>query len=205
MAVSPALGQSAAPATAGAQNGATNGAGGQAAMGQPGVPAALPGSDAFAQIPFFADGALSPDGTRIAGKFGIGGTQVIGIRNLFDTTEKPVQLAVPDQTEADWVHWVGNDYVLVKLRALVPLGQGDRGYVTRLIAIERATGKVTRILWNLGGRTPLTCCGRPATARRKSSFPHSIRCTLTKASFPPCTGSTWRPDAGGKCKARVMA
>jgi dipeptidyl aminopeptidase/acylaminoacyl peptidase len=99
-----------------------------------------------------ADGALSPDGTRIAGKFGIGGTQVIGIRNLFDTTEKPVQLAVPDQTEADWVHWVGNDYVLVKLRALVPLGQGDRGYVTRLIAIERATGKVTRILWNLEGQ-----------------------------------------------------
>jgi dipeptidyl aminopeptidase/acylaminoacyl peptidase len=92
------------------------------------------------------------DGTRIAGKFGIGGTQVIGIRNLFDTTEKPVQLAVPDQTEADWVHWVGNDYVLVKLRALVPLGQGDRGYVTRLIAIERATGKVTRILWNLEGQ-----------------------------------------------------
>lgn len=114
--------------------------------------ATVPDADAFARIPFFADGALSPDGQRIAGKFGVGGMQVIGVRSLFDPKEKPVQLAVPDMTEADWVQWVGNDYLLVKLRALVPLGQGDRGYVSRLIAVERATGKVTRILWSLNGQ-----------------------------------------------------
>lgn len=119
-------------------------------------PALAPGADAFAQIPFFADGALSPDGRRLAGKLGVGGTQVIGVRNLFDTTEKPLNLALPDMTEADWVRWVGNDYLLVKLRALVPLGQGDRGYVTRLIAVERATGKVTRILWTLAGQDTAT-------------------------------------------------
>ncbi len=144
MAAAPAAAQTAAtPAPAQAS----------AAPAQKTVPAPVLDADAFAQIPFFADGALSPDGRRIAGKFGMGGTQVIGIRNLFDPQEKPMNLAVPDQTEADWVQWVGDDYLLVKLRALLPMpDSADRTYVSRLISIERKTGKVTRLLWTLAGQ-----------------------------------------------------
>jgi dipeptidyl aminopeptidase/acylaminoacyl peptidase len=110
------------------------------------------GAGAFAEIPFFADGAISPDGRRIAGKFGMGGGQVISVRNLFDANEKPFMMGVQDKTEADWVRWVGNDYLLIQLRALLPLADFNSGYVTRLIGVERATGKVTRILWNLEGQ-----------------------------------------------------
>lgn len=107
---------------------------------------------AFAELPFFADGDLSPDGTAIAGKMVMGGTQVIGVRYLFDKTLKPVSIGVPDTNELDWVRWVGNDHIVARIRALMPLGTAGNAYVTRLIAVDVHTGKVTKLLWDLGGQ-----------------------------------------------------
>ncbi len=107
---------------------------------------------AFAEIPFVESATLSPDGNRTAGLFGISGQQYIAIMSLFGKTEKPVLIAVPDATEVNWLRWVNDDNVIVGLRALVPFGQGDRAYVSRLIAVNRTSGKITKLLWDLNGQ-----------------------------------------------------
>ena len=108
--------------------------------------------EAFAQIPFVESATLSPDGSRVAGLLGVKGQQWIAIMALFGKTEKPVAIAVPDSTETAWLRWVNDDHVIVGLRALVPFDLGDRAYASRLISINRTTGKITKLLWDLNGQ-----------------------------------------------------
>lgn len=115
-------------------------------------PASLP-AEAFAQLPFVEDPAISPDGRRLAGFFGIGGLQLIGIQNLFDAQEKPFMIGVPDGTQRVSLSWVNDDNIIVKLRALLWIGQAaDRWYIDRAIGINRVTGKVTKLFWDSGGQ-----------------------------------------------------
>ena len=108
--------------------------------------------EAFSQIPFIESVTLSPEGSRVAGLLGVKGEQWIAIMALFGKTEKPVVIAVPDSTETAWLRWVNDDNVIVGLRALVPFDGGDRAYVSRLISINRTTGKITKLLWDLSGQ-----------------------------------------------------
>ena len=107
---------------------------------------------AFAEIPFVESAMLSPDGSRVAGLFGMKGQQWIAIIPLFGKAEQKVLIAVPESTEMDWLRWVNDDHVILGLRALVPLPGGERVYATRLISINRTTGKITRLLWDLNGQ-----------------------------------------------------
>lgn len=106
---------------------------------------------AFAQLPFVEHAELSPDGRRFAGLIAADGRQIIAIHELFETTTKPFLLAVPDDTQADWVKWVNDDNILVGLSGLMPV-EGDRWYVSRVIAINRVTHKLTRIFAKSGGQ-----------------------------------------------------
>lgn len=115
-------------------------------------PLAPPTAAAFAKIPFVEDVVMSPDGNRMAGLFGVGGAQRIAIVSLTDKGEKPVQVGVPDGTEASWVRWVNDDNIIVGLTSLLAVDGGDRWYISRLIAIHRPTGKVTKLLWDSGGQ-----------------------------------------------------
>jgi dipeptidyl aminopeptidase/acylaminoacyl peptidase len=108
--------------------------------------------EAFAQIPFVESVTLSPDGSRVAGLLGVEGAQHIAIMALFGNSEKPVVIGVPESTEVAWLRWVNDDNVIVGLRALVPFDLGERAYVSRLISINRTTGKLTRLLWDLNGQ-----------------------------------------------------
>ncbi len=108
--------------------------------------------EAFAQIPFIESVALSPEGSRVAGLLGVKGEQWIAIMDLFGNTKKPVVIGVPDSTEIAWLRWVNDDNVIVGLRALVPFDGGERAYVSRLISINRITGKITKLLWDLSGQ-----------------------------------------------------
>lgn len=114
--------------------------------------AQLPDHMAFAKIPFVDDVEISPDGTRIAGLFGIGGRQVIGLYSLVDPNEKKVLVGLPDDTQADWVRWVNDDNILVGVSALQPVIDGERWYITRLISVNRNTSKITRLLWDSQGQ-----------------------------------------------------
>lgn len=107
---------------------------------------------AFAQLPFIAKPRLSPDGTHLAGLFNVEGEQRIGIMNLFDTSDKPVSVGVPDGTQVEWLSWVNGDNIIVGLDALLPFGNTDTAYVSRSVAINRHTGKVTKLLWSKGGQ-----------------------------------------------------
>ncbi len=106
---------------------------------------------AFAKLPFVEDVDLSPDGTQLAGLFGIGGEQRIMMMPIVGDRSKGVAIAVPDQTQVAWIRWVGNDNVIVGLSALLPV-ETDRWYVSRLIGIDRGTGKITKLLWDVGGQ-----------------------------------------------------
>lgn len=107
---------------------------------------------AFAQLPFIAHPRLSPDGTRLAGLFNIAGEQAIAIRSLFDKTDKGVMIRVPDGTQVEWLSWVNDDNILVGLDALLPFGDSDTAYVSRAVAVNRLTGKITKLLWNKAGQ-----------------------------------------------------
>ncbi len=118
----------------------------------PTAPAFVPlPTSAFAELPFVEDVDLSPDGTHIAGLFGIGGQQRILMMPVRGDRSKPVVVAVPDETQIAWIRWVGNDNIVVGLYALMPV-EGDRWYISRAIGINRGTGKITKLLWDSGGQ-----------------------------------------------------
>lgn len=114
--------------------------------------APLPAS-AFARLPFVEQAELSPNGQMYAGLLAINGEQVIASLNLFGTLQDGIRVRIPEGTQADWIKWVNDDNLLIGLRALLPVDAGDRWYVTRLISINRITGKVTRLLWDMQGQS----------------------------------------------------
>lgn len=106
---------------------------------------------AFASLPFAEMTELSPDGSHFAGLFAIGGAQRIGILSVLGDRSSAVLVGVPDQTQIGWIRWVNDDNIVVGLRALVPVTT-DNWYVSRLIGINRTTGKITKLLWDLNGQ-----------------------------------------------------
>jgi hypothetical protein len=107
--------------------------------------------EAFAALPFVEMPSLSPDGTHMAGLFGTSGTQNIVIAPIFGRNPQLAALEVMDMNEVDWIRWVGNDNIIVGLRALRGV-EGSNWYVYRMIGVNRITRKVTRILWDAGGQ-----------------------------------------------------
>ncbi len=121
----------------------------------PPPPAAAPlaplPTESFARLPFVEMAKLSPDGNHVAGLFAVGGEQRIVIMPVGEDRSKIVAIAVPDQTQIAWLRWVGDDNIIVGLSALLPV-EADNWYISRMIAINRPTGKITRLLWDLQGQ-----------------------------------------------------
>lgn len=134
-------------------------ASGQMAIAQApsaGADASLPAAasslaETYGRLPFVERPDLSPDGTRMVGLFNVGGRQQIRILSLFDPAEKVTGFGIPEQTEIAWLRWINNDVVLVGLVGLRPV-EGDRWYIDRMVSIDRKTGKVTKLLWDMGGQ-----------------------------------------------------
>jgi dipeptidyl aminopeptidase/acylaminoacyl peptidase len=120
------------------------------ASAAPASPGPLP-IRAFAQLPFIEKAELSPDGMHLAGLFAIDGEQRIVINHLRADQSKPVMIQLPAETEISWLRWVGNDHVIVGVTALQAV-ETDNWYISRMLAISRETGKVTKILWDLNGQ-----------------------------------------------------
>ncbi len=110
----------------------------------------LPVAD-FGQLPFVEYAELSPDGTHWAGLLGVNGIQIVAMLNVFDRTEKPVRMNLPDGTQARWLRWVNPDNLLVGIDMLQRVGTDD-WYISRTIALNRVSGKLTPLLWDLGGQ-----------------------------------------------------
>ena len=108
-------------------------------------------TEVFARLPFIEDAELSPDGDSIAGLIAADGAQQIRMMDLKGKREDDVAVAIPDQTEVAWIRWVGNDNIVVGLHALLPV-ETDNWYISRLIAINRTSRKITKLLWELNGQ-----------------------------------------------------
>jgi len=104
----------------------------------------------FARLPFVRLAALSPEGDRMAGLFGIHGRQVIAVAPLFGE-QGPRIFALPEGLEVQEIRWVNTDNVIVNVSALRPV-ENDRWYLSRVIAINLTSGKATPLLWDLGGQ-----------------------------------------------------
>src|SRR3546814_1268974 len=68
---------------------------------------------------------------------------------VFGDRSRSVMVGVPDQTEIAWLRWVNDDNLVVGLYALQPIA-GANWYISRMIAISRTTGKVTKLLLDVG-------------------------------------------------------
>lgn len=115
------------------------------------TPAALLPVEAFAALPFVEQAHISPDGTHIAGFFGINGEQRILIMPINGDKSTSTIVAVPEETQPGAIRWVGDDNIIVTLTGLLPV-EGERWYVNRLISINRNTRKLSKLLWDLGGQ-----------------------------------------------------
>jgi dipeptidyl aminopeptidase/acylaminoacyl peptidase len=116
------------------------------------VPSPRIGAAAFAQLPFVEQARISPSGTRFAGLLAIHGQQVIAIRDLFDAKKKQVVIGIPDGTELSWIQWVNEENILIRVHALMPVIGGERWYISRVFAINSATGKITKIFGDSAGQ-----------------------------------------------------
>ncbi|MCW2369081.1 alpha/beta hydrolase family protein [Sphingobium sp. B11D3D] len=108
-------------------------------------------TEAFAALPFFEMPELSPDGEHIAGLLATSGKQVIAIMPLTGDRSNMIRLNVPDLMDVSAIRWVGNDNIVVNVIALAPI-EGENWYLSRLIAVNRTSGKATQLLWEMGGQ-----------------------------------------------------
>lgn len=110
----------------------------------------------FAELPFIEQAEISPDGTFMAGLLGINGERRICTLSLFDKTKRHC-VQIPDGTEPFALRWINDRNIIVSLQALTYVGLPfvfgpDRMYLSRVIGINRETGKVTKLLWDLNGQ-----------------------------------------------------
>jgi len=107
--------------------------------------------EAFAKIPFIEKASLSPNGKFIAGLVGINGSQRITMFPLRRDNGKTVTVAVPDGMQVNNIRWIGNDNITINLTVLQKV-QDDDWYLSRVIALNRNTSKMTKLLWELNGQ-----------------------------------------------------
>ncbi len=107
--------------------------------------------EAFAALPFVEDAHISPDGSHIAGLFGINGEQRIVIMPLTGDKSTTTVVGIPEGTQPGAIQWVNDENIIVSLTGLLPV-EGERWYVSRLLGINRVTRKSTRLLWDLRGQ-----------------------------------------------------
>ncbi|WP_294247805.1 hypothetical protein [uncultured Sphingomonas sp.] len=71
--------------------------------------------EAFAALPEFEGPALSPDGTRIAGKRALNGKQYLMVVPLIKGQGKTALAALSDKVDVNWWRWVNDEWLVVGL------------------------------------------------------------------------------------------
>jgi dipeptidyl aminopeptidase/acylaminoacyl peptidase len=98
--------------------------------------APLPAEE-FARLPFIEGPQLSPDGTKVAARLAVKGTQRLAIIPLADSS-KTVQINQGEMDLNSW-SWVNNDWLVARIGTTVPV-EGDSWYLRRALGIS-ADGK----------------------------------------------------------------
>lgn len=106
--------------------------------------------EAFAALPEFEGPALSPDGTRIAGKRALNGKQYLMVVPLIKGQGKTALAALSDKVDVNWWRWVNDEWLVVGLGSQDVI-QGEEYYVTRLIGVRADMQKMVKIDWDNSG------------------------------------------------------
>lgn len=162
-------------------------------------PAKLTAAD-FAQLPFVESPVISPDGTRFAGFFAVDGKQMIGIFSLFDQNTPPIKIGIPDSTQKLSIFWVNDDNIVLRLRALEPFPGGQKVYIYRLLGINRNTGKITKLLWDVAGQNAANILWLPSDGSTKILVAAQGSFRLGSEFWP----SAWRVDVETGSKFREL-
>ncbi len=128
-------------------------------------PAAAPRRPAadFAQLPYMTDPQLSPDGTMVAAKIAVQGTQVLVIRSLFEATKPPAVVGMGENELLSW-DWVNDGWLVLGLGA-VAQAEGNSIYLSRIAGISsdgktlkpiefKSGGQSARVIWTAQDGTP---------------------------------------------------
>lgn len=111
-------------------------------------------TEAFSQPNFVRLVDLSPDGKHLAGLVSHDGAIKIMIMPIYaDPNDKSVLLTVPDKIEINNISWVNNDNIVVGVHALIDVTGARQWQVSRVFAVNRATGNIKKLQWDLGGQS----------------------------------------------------
>ncbi len=113
-------------------------------------PAPLTAED-YGRLPFISMARISPDGASLAGLINLKGEQAIAMLNLFNKTDKPTYVLIPEGTQVASLRWVNKDNIIIGLYALRPV-VGDRWIISRMIGVNRNSAKITKLLWDREGQ-----------------------------------------------------
>jgi len=130
-----------APATLAAQESAAPAPSPSPATPQTKLPNPVP-LELFARLPFMEDPELSPDGTKIATRIAVKGTQRLAIIPLADFS-KMTQLSPGDADLNSWT-WVNDDWLVARI-GIVSSFEAEDWYVRRAVGIS-ADGKKMQVL-----------------------------------------------------------
>ena len=109
--------------------------------------------ESFAQPPLIDSPQLSPNGQLIAARISVGDTQILAMVPVFAGTGKPTYVRIdPEHNEVDGWFWVNDDWLLVSVSGTLPV-EGEKWRVSRVISVNRATGKRIPLAWSGAAQT----------------------------------------------------
>lgn len=101
-----------------------------------------------------SDPELSPDGTMVAAKVAINGTQVLVIRALFDANRAPVMVGLGEAELRSW-SWVNNGWLVLEVGAVKQF-EGEPLYMTRIAGLSADGKTLNSVAFREGGQNAHT-------------------------------------------------
>ncbi|UVO51531.1 S9 family peptidase [Sphingomonas sp. SUN019] len=102
----------------------------------------------FAQLPLVENPTLSPDGTQIAAKIAIRGTQYFAILPVDGSPKRMVALG---DNDLNWWRWVNDDWLVIGIGQTTDV-QGDDWYITRAFGVNAKDTKIVKFAATQAGQ-----------------------------------------------------
>lgn len=99
-------------------------------------------AEVFAELPFFEQPKLSPNGKLVAAKIAVRGTQYFAVVPLEGGAPRLVGLG---DNDLNWWKWVNDDWLVLGVGQLSPV-DGDKWYITRAVALNATSLKFSVLL-----------------------------------------------------------
>jgi acetyl esterase/lipase len=109
-------------------------------------------AETFAATPFMERPNLSPNGQFMAARVATRNGRSLVILPLFNKALKLTSIGLDNSViDVDWWRWVNNDWLVVGVSANDSI-EGEKFRVSRVLSLERATGKISLLAKRAGGQ-----------------------------------------------------